>query len=98
MKPSANEQEYFARHEDEMRERAAREHQQKLLVENRQREKTLHFMKCPKCGAPLAEFAVGEVTVDKCAGCDGIWLDKGEIEAIRKEEAGFIGRLFDTFR
>jgi Zn-finger nucleic acid-binding protein len=36
--------------------------------------------------------------VDKCLNCDGIFLDKGEIEAILHHEAGFIGRLLKAFQ
>jgi len=31
-------------------------------------------------------------------GCKGIWLDKGELETIRKKEAGFAWTLLSAFR
>ena len=41
-------------------------------------------MKCPKCGAMLTPLTVEDITVDKCQSCDGIWLDHGELETLRK--------------
>ena len=98
MKPSVSENLHFALQEAERRRQAAKERQSKLLEEEREREKSLHFMKCPKCGMRLEEIPVGDVRVDKCSGCEGIWLDKGELEIIRDQEAGFIGRLLTVFR
>lgn len=97
MKPS-NEEEYFARQEMERRRKFAEERQARLLAEERERERALHFMKCPKCGMELEEIAFGEVRIDKCFGCEGIWLDKGELESVRKKEAGFLGKMLDVFR
>jgi hypothetical protein len=98
VKPSANEQEYFARQEAERSRQAAEERQAKLLEEERERERSLHFMKCPKCGMQLEEIVVGDVHVDKCSGCEGIWLDKGELEVSRKGESGFVEKLLSVFR
>ena len=97
VKPSKNEDEYFARQEFERRRTAAAEQQAKLMTEERERERTLHFMKCPKCGMQLEEFAFSDVRIDKCFGCEGIWLDKGELENIRKQDPGFIGKLLNVF-
>jgi Zn-finger nucleic acid-binding protein len=55
-------------------------------------------MKCPKCGMQLEEIAFGDVHVDKCFNCEGLWLDKGELDTIQKKEAGFVGRLLNVFR
>jgi hypothetical protein len=97
-KPSANEEEYFARQEAERRRKLAEERQTKLLAEERERERALHFMKCPKCGMPLEEIAFGDVRVDRCFSCEGLWLDKGELEVIQNKEGGFMGRLLNVFR
>lgn len=39
-------------------------------------------MSCPKCGSPLAVQIIGEVEVDQCPACHGIWLDLGELPAL----------------
>lgn len=44
---------------------------------------------CPKCGMDLLEFTYLGTRIDQCAHCDGIWLDRGELEQIghaRKSE------------
>ncbi|MCI0748675.1 MAG: zf-TFIIB domain-containing protein [Verrucomicrobia subdivision 3 bacterium] len=47
--------------------------------------------KCPKCPdlVMMRHFFSErrEVEVDHCPGCGGIWLDAGELAAIRKENA-----------
>ncbi|MCI0623432.1 MAG: zf-TFIIB domain-containing protein [Acidobacteria bacterium] len=98
VKPSDSEEEYFARQEAERRGKLAKEQQAKLALEERERARTLHFMKCPKCGMQLEEITFGDVHIDKCFHCGGIWLDEGELEVIRQKESGFVGRLFSVFR
>ena len=91
------EEEYFARQETERGRKSANKRQAKLLAEERERETALHFMKCPKCGMQLEEIAFGDVRIDKCFSCDGLWLDKGELDLIRQKEGGFIGRMLSVF-
>ncbi len=98
MGPSSNELAYFALQEVERGRLAAQERQTAVLDEAAAREKALHFMKCPKCGMPLEEIAISSVRVDKCPGCEGIWLDKGELQAVRAQESGFLCGLLDALR
>ena len=98
MKPITSEDEYFARQEVERKRRWAEEREAQLITERGERERDLSFMKCPKCGAQLEEIAFGGVRIDKCFGCEGIWLDKGELDLIRKKEAGFVETLPNVFR
>ena len=44
--------------------------------ENNTKEKELL---CPKCNVKMIKKTRQGVTIDKCMGCGGIWLDKGEI-------------------
>ena len=90
------EEEYFARLEVERVRRVAEERKAMLLAENRERDRALHFMMCPKCGMQLKEIAFGDVRVDKCFSCDGRWLDKGELDLIREKDGGFMGRLLSV--
>jgi Zn-finger nucleic acid-binding protein len=39
-------------------------------------------MKCPKCGMDLHTVAKGVVDIDVCFSCQGVWLDKGELESL----------------
>jgi hypothetical protein len=98
VKPSGPEEEYFARQEAELRRKAAEQHRASMQEAEQQRERELHYMKCPKCGMQLEEITFGDVRVDKCFNCEGIWLDKGELDAIQSKEPGFLGRLLNVFR
>ena len=91
------EDEHFARLEVERVRRVAGERQAKLLAEERERDRALHFMKCPKCGMQLEEIAFDDVRVDMCFSCDGLWLDKGEFDLIREKDGGFMVRLSSVF-
>ena len=44
-------------------------------------------MKCPKCPGMLREITIGDVKVDICWICEGIWFDKGELEKILKSDS-----------
>lgn len=39
-------------------------------------------MKCPRCDGLLDERERQGVTVDVCASCRGVWLDRGELEKL----------------
>jgi hypothetical protein len=97
VKPTENEDEYFVRLEAERLRKASAERQAKVQAEERERERALHYMKCPKCGVQLEEISFGDVRVDKCFSCEGLWLDNGELERLQTKEAGFMGKLFTAF-
>ena len=91
------EHEYFARLEVERGRKSAEVRLANLLAEERELARELHLMKCPKCGMQLEEIGFGDVLVDKCFSCDGLWLDKGELDRIREKDAGFLGGLLRVF-
>ena len=37
---------------------------------------------CPFCKTPMNKIKRDNVTVDRCSNCQGIWLDKGELDKI----------------
>jgi hypothetical protein len=39
-------------------------------------------MLCPKCNVEMSPKSFDGVEVDRCFGCGGVWLDKGELEQI----------------
>jgi len=39
---------------------------------------------CPRCRQPMSEELYGDVSVDVCQKCRGIWLDDGELQRIVK--------------
>ena len=93
-KPSESEEEYFARIEFERRKLAERDKQEKMAAEEKEKLRRLHHMKCPKCGMDLIEVDYQSIKVDKCSGCEGVWLDPGELEAVASLETSLLGRIF----
>lgn len=49
---------------------------------------------CPGCRLALTETALGEVLLDLCTRCRGIWLDQGELDrAVEQYRQGHRGNL-----
>lgn len=62
--------------------------QTKILI-NREPSRT-----CPVDGATLLKEHNNEIIIDRCPECKGVWLDAGEIEAIKdaaKQEGLAVG-------
>jgi uncharacterized protein len=60
-----------------------------------------HPVPCPACQGRLFEVMLGNVHVDYCAGCHGIFLDRGELEealvAVRERDAtATAGQVFQA--
>ena len=98
MKPSENEEEYYARKELDRRRQVAKEGEAASLEQEAERHRALHFMRCPKCGSELQEVDFADVRVDKCSKCEGLWLDKGELEKLQAREPGFATKFLNVFR
>jgi hypothetical protein len=97
-KPSEREEEYFVRMEFERRRQAEIEKHKRDTQEEKERLKSLHFMKCPKCGMELIEIDYRGVKVDKCSACEGVWLDAGELDAVAGLEKSVLDGLFNVFK
>ena len=93
-KPSESEEEYFARIEYERRKQVEEQKHRKMAEEEKRQQRELHHMHCPKCGMELIEVDYKSLKIDRCSGCDGIWLDAGELEAAVGLERGLLGRIF----
>jgi Zn-finger nucleic acid-binding protein len=50
-------------------------------------------MQCPKCEQEMATVMCGDVEIDRCLSCQGIWFDKGEAEALA---AGWVSTYIDS--
>jgi Zn-finger nucleic acid-binding protein len=48
---------------------------------------------CVKCESVLDKARVGDVEVDLCPSCGGLWLDHGEIERIGRGKKDDLDRL-----
>ncbi len=98
LKPSEQEEEYFARMEFERKKKIEEEKHGQLAEEEKKRIKELHNMRCPKCGMELIEIGYKGIKVDKCSECEGIWLDAGELETVSSLEKTGLDKLFSVFK
>jgi Zn-finger nucleic acid-binding protein len=48
---------------------------------------------CVKCTSVLDKARVGDVEVDLCPSCGGLWLDHGEIERLGRGKTDDVSRL-----
>ena len=47
---------------------------------------------CPKCRGTMRTYERSGVTVDQCEQCQGLFLDRGELERIAEAEMAFNAR------
>jgi Zn-finger nucleic acid-binding protein len=87
----ANEDSYFAAKEHELIE--------DMKTEFRKDEadrREARMASCPKCSGKLEKYRFMEFVLERCESCEGIWLEKGEIEAIlRRAARGPLGAFLD---
>ena len=43
---------------------------------------------CPRCGRDMVSRPVGEIKLDVCAKCRGVWIDSGELEKAARTLGG----------
>ena len=72
--------------------------QAKIAAAEKMKLQELHYMKCPKCGMDLIEIGYKDIKVDKCSGCEGVWLDHGELETVSKLEKTGLDKWFSVFK
>ena len=64
-------------------------------LDGQRRNSTVGKIKCPRCGSDMNEVAIEHVKVDRCTGCGGVFLDKGELEILTHTKSnGFFKSLF----
>lgn len=98
VKPSKSEEEYFTRLEFERKKKIEQEKQQKIAEGEKKRLKEIHYMRCPKCGMELIEIDYKGIKIDKCSGCEGVWLDEGELGAVADLNKTALDKLFSVFK
>ena len=91
--PTRSEDEYFARQNAEL----IKELRAKLDVDRATAERREHYMKCPKCGADLHKRTHGQITIDECRDCHGVWIEGGERELIGHMSRSPVSRFMDDF-
>ena len=98
VKPSHEEEEYFARQEIEKRKDLAEKIKAQMQAEDLEKLKQLHYNHCARCGFEMHPVIFKGVTIDKCPHCGGIFMDAGEVEQIIGKESGFIGSVLGLFK
>jgi hypothetical protein len=74
-----------------------REALEKLRGQLRKVETAEASPKCPKCPGTLEGYTFEGFALDHCHACGGIWLDRGELEAIvSKISRGPLGVWLDA--
>jgi uncharacterized protein len=87
----AQEDEYFVKKERELLAKLKTKQEE----EARTSAKNASYMKCPKCGEPLKERSFQKILIDQCTGCNGIWLDAGEIEEVAgRDDESWLGEFW----
>lgn len=79
-----SEEEYFYHKDLDLISRMRRDLDRKRERVSQEQRRSVHWMRCPKCGSQLVEQRQGSVAVDVCLGCGGLYLDKGELGLILK--------------
>lgn len=88
------EEEYFHRKEQEALEKT----RQRFAAEEPECQQEVSLLRCPKCGEQLEESTFQEIQVDRCTGCQGVWLDAGELERLTaRAHQGWLAHFWRSF-
>lgn len=47
---------------------------------------TMRYLNCPQCHLPMYAVPMHGASIDRCAECGGIFLDRGEMETLVRAE------------
>lgn len=97
-KSSDPQEEYFAKVNREKTEALALKLTTEKAEADKQALKTLHFLRCGKCGGQMKPREFRGVEIDVCEQCNAVLLDPGELEVLAgKDATGVIGSLASLF-
>ena len=88
VKPSQTEEDYFAKEDAEKKRKLAQKVHREMAADEARRLRDLHRGHCPGCGQQMHEVKLRGVPVDVCFACNGIFLEKGELEHLERHPAG----------
>ncbi len=98
-KQSQTEDEYFVREDAEKKRKLALQVKKETEAAELKRLQALHHMRCPKCGLGLQEVKYKGIDVDVCFSCNGIFLDRGELEhLVKSEPRGVVEAILNWFK
>jgi Zn-finger nucleic acid-binding protein len=93
------EEQYFAEQELKKRKALREKLDAQRAAKKEEQARGPHWMKCPKCGGDLEEIKHEDVMIDKCKGCQGIYLDAGELELLiqgARRSKGFFSKFMEA--
>jgi len=82
----SKEDEYFYEVNRDMIQRRRELLDQERKRQYNERQKALHWMRCPKCGQEMRDQALMGIRFERCAGCEGVYFDQGELETLLKAQ------------
>ena len=87
----ANEDGYFAAKEHQLIERLKTE-----FYNTEAALRAAQMMICPKCSGKFTKYRFMGCDLDRCESCEGIWLAKGQLaEILRQQARGPLGAFLD---
>ena len=87
----ANEESYFAAKEHDLVEDLKSEFRKDETA-----RQAAQMAICPKCSGKFASYRFMGFDLERCANCQGIWLNNGELEGILRQQArGPLGVFLD---
>jgi len=98
VKPSHEEEEYFARNEIQKREALAEKVREQMHAEELEKLKKLHWNHCARCGFEMFRVVFRGITIEKCPNCGGIFMEASAIEQIAGKESGFVTSVLGLFK
>ena len=87
----ANEDSYFATKEHKLIQGMKTEFHNSEVA-----RRVAQMIRCPKCSGQFAKYRFMELDLERCESCEGIWLNKGELaEILRQQARGPLGAFLD---
>ena len=81
---------YFARQDQEKIYKLAARKKDEAAKAAAEALRLEHWMRCAKCGNEMETLAFRGVEIEKCPGCGGVYLDRGELEQLAGEDKGSV--------
>jgi hypothetical protein len=95
--PKKSEEEWFAKFEIQMIRDAKRRREATKKKSESESVRPSNYELCPKDGTRMKKKHLGNIEVEICPKCEGIWLDRGELEGILlahdEDKKGFFRKL-----
>jgi len=96
-KPGRDEDEYFQKLEQAKLSKLVAQRSDKLSEAELDKLRELHWNHCARCGHVMETEAFRGQEIERCPNCGGVFLDKGELEALAgKDRSGFLAGIAEA--